>query len=113
LPKLTCWVTSGEALPEELAQRFVASMPGRTLLNLYGSSEVSADVTYHEVDGEVSIGRPIANTKTYLLTSDGELVPIGVPGELYIGGAALARGYVNRPELTAERFVPDPFSSEA
>ena len=87
LPKLQLWVTSGEALPEELARRFAARLPGRTLFNLYGSSEVSADVTYHEVDGDVPIGRPIANTKAYVLTLDGAPAPVGVPGELYIGGA--------------------------
>ena len=88
------------------------------LLNLYGSSEVAADVTYCEVLREndstaVPIGRPIANTQIYLLNSDLQPVPLGVAGELYVGGAGLSRGYLNRPELTAERFVPCPFGTFA
>jgi amino acid adenylation domain-containing protein len=117
LPHLQYWITSGEALPLELAQRFAEQMPRRLLLNLYGSSEVAADSTWYEVregkmSGSVPIGRPIANTQIYVLDPHLQPVPVGVPGELYIGGHGLARGYLNRPELTAERFLPHPFSRE-
>lgn len=117
LPQLRMWVTSGEALSDDLARIFHERMPQRTLLNLYGSSEVSADVTWSEVQPPstkkaVAIGRPIANTQIYLLDAHLQLVPIGVPGEIYVGGMSLARGYLKRPDLTAERFLPHPFSSE-
>ena len=113
LPHLALWVTSGEALTAELTRRFRKALPGRTLLNLYGSSEVSADVTCAEVtrferEAPVSIGRPIANTRTYILDRALQPVPVGVAGELYVAGAGIARSYLNRPELTAEKFVPNP-----
>jgi amino acid adenylation domain-containing protein len=115
LPALELWITSGEALPYELFARFRVALPDCRLLNLYGSSEISADVTACELtlDGRperVSIGRPIANTKIYVLDEVQNPVPVGVPGELYVGGDGLARGYWRRPDLTADRFVPDPFS---
>jgi amino acid adenylation domain-containing protein/non-ribosomal peptide synthase protein (TIGR01720 family) len=113
LPDLKLWVASGEALPLDLAQRFVAQMTHATLLNLYGSSEVAADATWHELRGPVDavlIGRPLANMTAYVLDNQMQPVPIGVPGEIWIGGVGLARGYLNRPELTAEKFVPDLFS---
>jgi len=118
LPTLTFWVSSGEALSRELAQRFRERMPRARLINLYGSSEVSADVTCYDTrdwtpPADVPIGRPIANSQIYLLDRHLQPVPIGVPGELYVGGAGLARGYLDRPELTAERFIPDPFGGEA
>ncbi|HZU69406.1 MAG TPA: non-ribosomal peptide synthetase [Ktedonobacteraceae bacterium] len=117
LPRLKYWISSGEALPMDLAQRFLKQMPNSILLNLYGSSEVAADVMYYDVrdytsQASIPIGRPIANTQIYLLDEQMLPVPIGAPGELYAGGDGLARGYFNRPELTASRFVPDPFSGK-
>ncbi|MGW0943108.1 amino acid adenylation domain-containing protein [Streptomyces sp. NPDC002623] len=115
LPGLRLWVSSGEALPADLAGRFLDTLPGRVLLNLYGASEISADVTWHvltEADvaaGTVPLGRPIAGTSAYLLDDLMQPVPVGVAGDLYIGGPALGRGYAGRPDLTAERFVPSPF----
>jgi natural product biosynthesis luciferase-like monooxygenase protein/amino acid adenylation domain-containing protein len=115
LRRLTYWVSSGEPLALDLAQRFARSLPAQTLINLYGSSEVTADVTCYEVGScdqksSVPIGRPIANTQVYLLDSALQLVPIGIPGEVYIGGANLTRGYWQRADLTAERFLPHPFA---
>src|SRR5260370_1063395 len=86
------------------------------MINLYGSSEVAADVTSYEVTAPdqragIPIGRPIDNTQAYILDGAFKPVPVGVCGELYIAGAGLARGYFDRPELTAERFLPNPFSS--
>jgi len=114
LPNLALWVTSGEALTADLTRRFRKALPDRILLNLYGSSEVSADVTFSEVtrferEAPVSIGRPIANTRTYILDAALQPVPVGVSGELYVAGAGIARSYLNRPELTAEKFIPNPF----
>src|SRR5262247_1786770 len=86
-------------------------------MNFYGPTETSIGSTLWlcdpaRVQSVVPIGGPIANTQCYVVTADGNLAPIGVPGELYIGGDGVARGYLNRPELTAEKFVGDPFSGQ-
>lgn len=104
----------GEGLPRELADRLVAN--GATLWNLYGPTETTIWSTAEQVsaDGEaITIGRPIGNTQVYVLDASGQRVPVGVLGELYIGGTGVALGYHGRPELTAEKFVPDAFSGAA
>jgi amino acid adenylation domain-containing protein len=103
----------GEPIPAALVAAIHASSPRPRLYNLYGPSE---DTTYSTIaplaaGTEAPIGRPIAGTRVYLLDARGEPLPAGVPGELWIGGEGLARGYLGRPDLTAERFVPDPFAS--
>ncbi len=105
-------IVSGEALPYELRERFYARL-GAQLHNLYGPTEASVDVTFWacERDGtrrSVPIGRPIGNIRIHVLDRRGNLVPLGAPGELCIAGCGLARGYLERPDLTAERFVPAP-----
>nr|WP_276604317.1 amino acid adenylation domain-containing protein [Nannocystis pusilla] len=104
---------SGEALPGHLRDAWYAGNRGE-LHNLYGPTEAAIDVTSHacrpEETGPVPIGRPIDNTRTYVLDAAFRPVPVGVEGELYLSGVQLARGYLDRPGLTAERFVPDPFS---
>ncbi|HEY9830703.1 MAG TPA: amino acid adenylation domain-containing protein, partial [Stenomitos sp.] len=94
--------------------------PQTRLINSFGLTEATIDSTYFEsptvnlpVEQLVPIGRPFANTQLYILDSHLQPVPIGVPGELHIGGAGLARGYLNRPDLTAERFIPNPFSPKS
>jgi amino acid adenylation domain-containing protein len=112
-------VAGGEALPVELQERFFARH-GAELENTYGPTEASIDVTRwicRRADDfnqrqTVPIGRPIANTQLYILDSHLQPVPIGVSGELHIGGDCLARSYLNRPELTDEKFIPNPFSDE-
>jgi amino acid adenylation domain-containing protein len=99
----------GEALPMPLADDLASLIEGE-LWNLYGPTETTVWSAASRVrPGAVSIGRPIANTQIYLLDWDGRPAPLGVPAELAIGGAGVARGYLKRPDLTAERFVPDPF----
>ncbi|WP_127784519.1 non-ribosomal peptide synthetase [Rhodococcus sp. X156] len=103
---------SGEALPVESAGRFLRSLPGVDLHNLYGPTEAAVDVTAWTCrphDTETPIGRPVWNTRTYVLDAHQRPVPVGVTGELYLAGVQLAEGYLHRPELTAERFLSDPF----
>ena len=107
-------ICSGEALPRELQDRLFARLPSVELHNLYGPTEAAVDVTYWECRRDdnrlsVPIGRPVANTQIHIVDSALKPTPVGVPGELYIGGVQVGRGYVARPELTAERFIPDPF----
>ena len=107
-------ICSGEALPLDLQNRFFDRL-GAKLHNLYGPTEAAVDVTYWECQrgGDlriVPIGRPVSNTQMYVLDRYMQPVPVGVSGELHIGGVQVARGYLNRAELTAEKFISDPFS---
>ncbi|MBC3502493.1 non-ribosomal peptide synthase/polyketide synthase [Pseudomonas sp. SWRI59] len=105
---------SGEALPGSLVRRFHAQLPTVELHNLYGPTEAAVDVSaWHcmTAPDNTPIGKPIANTTLYVLDTLGQPVPQGVAGELFIGGVQVARGYLNRAELTAERFIDDPFST--
>lgn len=108
-------ICSGEALPFELQERFFQRLDAE-LHNLYGPTEAAIDVTFWHCQPDsdrqlVPIGCPIANTQIYLLDRHLQPVPIGVPGELHIGGVGLARGYLNRPDLTNEKFIPNPFEA--
>jgi len=110
-------ICSGEALPVDVENRFFERLNAE-LHNLYGPTEASVDVTYwqclrNDTRNTVPIGKPIWNTQIYILDKHLRPVPIGVPGELHIGGVGLARGYLNRPLLTAEKFIPNPFRGEA
>lgn len=117
LRRLRYVFASGEALDSALVERFdrLLYRPfGTQLHNLYGPTEATVDVTWHPCspwngDAVVPIGRPIANTTIYVLDDGGRPTPVGAPGEIHIGGCQVARGYVNRPELTAEKFIADPF----
>ncbi|MDJ0838869.1 MAG: amino acid adenylation domain-containing protein [Acidobacteriota bacterium] len=103
---------SGEALQPELVHRFFNNLDDTELHNLYGPTEAAIDVTWWKCspdDRQIPIGRAVANTQIYIVDRNFEPVPAGVHGELCIGGANLARGYHNRPAMTAEKFVPDPF----
>lgn len=107
-------ICSGEALPLDAVDRFFGQLPQAKLANLYGPTEAAVDVTFWNcVPGDarrlVPIGRPIANTRMYVLGEDRELLAPGQEGELYIGGVQVGLGYVSRPDLSAERFLPDPF----
>ncbi len=109
--KLLC---GGEALPQDLARQLLSRCG--ELWNMYGPTETTVWSTVHKVtsaDASVPIGHPIANTQVFVLDANRNVVPVGVVGELYIGGAGVARGYLNRPELTSERFVESPFDPPA
>jgi amino acid adenylation domain-containing protein len=113
LPDLRTVVSAGEACSAELAAAWARN--GYRFVNGYGPTEITVIATYAgPLDGTVKppIGRPVANAQCYVLDANLQPVPIGVIGELYVGGAGVARGYLGRPELTAERFIPDPFSKE-
>lgn len=109
-------ILGGDGLFASSLSLWRAGAPETRIINEYGPTETVVGCCVYEVDantpreGTVPIGRPIANTQLYILDNFLQLVPIGVPGELHIGGAGLARGYLNRPELTAEKFISNPFS---
>jgi amino acid adenylation domain-containing protein len=113
LPDLERIVVAGEACPVEVVQRWA---PGRHFYNAYGPTETTVCASIYTCDPATPIsppiGRPLPNMQLYVLDTQQQPVPVGVSGELYIGGVGVARGYHNRPDLTAERFVPDPFSNE-
>ena len=109
-------VLGGEPLHAPALEPWRTYAPGTRLFNHYGPTEATIGCVVHEVGTEISgaipIGRPISNVRIYILNNRMQPVPIGVPGEIYIGGAGIARGYLNKPDLTAERFVLDPFSPD-
>jgi amino acid adenylation domain-containing protein len=112
--KLLRIFTSGESLPADLALSCLAAIPA-SLHNLYGPTEASIEITHWPCDMEaikkvVPIGNPIDNCQVYVLDENMTPAPVNVPGELYLGGLGVARGYIQAPDLTAERFVPDPFT---
>ncbi|RKH23190.1 amino acid adenylation domain-containing protein, partial [Corallococcus sp. CA031C] len=112
LPELQTIISGAEALPSELVERWGV---GRRFVNCYGPTEISVTATSAEVapgEGRPGIGRPYPNTRLYVLDGTGQPVPTGVLGELFIGGMGVGRGYLERPDLTAERFVPDAFGGE-
>ncbi|MEO0489099.1 MAG: amino acid adenylation domain-containing protein, partial [Cyanobacteria bacterium J06659_2] len=113
-------ILGGEACSWQLIEKIQSYKPSCRIFNHYGPTETTVGVLTYPINAEtlnarapqqdtVPIGRPIANSQIYLLDTEQQPVPIGVPGELYIGGAGVARGYLNRPELTAEKFIPNPF----
>jgi amino acid adenylation domain-containing protein len=117
LPALRWLIACGEAFPPDLCRRWLARFPHTRVLNAYGPAECSDDVSYYAVPeppGEtatvVPVGRPVDNTRLYLLDRGLEPVPVGVPGEICVAGIQVGRGYLHRPELTAAAFVPDPFA---
>lgn len=110
LSRCRLWISSGEQLPAATSAEFRRRLPHATLVNLYGASEISADSLYSRCDEpDVGIGRPLWNTQVYVLDERFRPVPAGVAGDLYIAGAGLARGYLRRAGLTADRFIPCPF----
>ena len=103
-----------EPLPQHLFERLMMAAPGTPLWNFYGPTETTVWSTYHcftSIEEAIVVGRPLANTQVYLLDRSGEVCPVGVPGEIYIAGDGLAHGYRGRPDLSAEKFVPNPFST--
>jgi natural product biosynthesis luciferase-like monooxygenase protein len=114
LAKLKHMMVGGEAFPTSLASDLKSILTGR-LTNMYGPTETTIWSTTHDIDNVdlIPIGRPIANTDIFILDQNHQPVPPGVPGDLFIGGHGVVRGYLNRPELTAERFIKNPFDNGA
>jgi amino acid adenylation domain-containing protein len=118
LSRLRYLIVGGDVLDPRVIAHVLQRSPPQHLLNGYGPTETTTFAVTHQVreipagPGGIPIGRPISNTRIYILDGNGEPVPIGVAGEIYIGGAGVARGYLNRPELTAARFLADPFAGE-
>ncbi|HEX7331329.1 MAG TPA: amino acid adenylation domain-containing protein [Pyrinomonadaceae bacterium] len=115
-PNVKTFCLAGEALSRELVDGIYAPGTTREVFNLYGPSEDTTYSTYalisQEETGAPVIGRPLSETQLYVLDAAGQPVPVGVPGELFIGGRGLGRGYWHRPDITADRFVPDPFGAK-
>ncbi|WP_262481055.1 amino acid adenylation domain-containing protein [Algoriphagus alkaliphilus] len=110
IPSLRKVLSAGEVLPLTTARKWSQT---KILFNAYGPTEITVCATMKPInkeDKQITIGKPIPNYKTYILDSHGNQLPVGIPGELCIGGAGVGRGYLNRPELTAEKFVVDPFN---
>jgi len=104
-----------EPLPQGLFERLMAAAPGTPLWNFYGPTETTVWSTYHRftsADETIVVGRPLANTQVYILDRNGQICPIGVAGEIHIAGDGVALGYSAQPDLTAEKFVPNPFSAD-
>ncbi|HVR95833.1 MAG TPA: amino acid adenylation domain-containing protein, partial [Thermoanaerobaculia bacterium] len=118
LAALRWLIVMGETLPPDLCRRWLANYPGVPLLNAWGATECSDDVTHHPIVqppaglAPVSIGHPIANLRVYVLDAALRPVPIGIPGELYIGGIGVGSGYLAEPQRTAEAFIPGPFEAQ-
>jgi amino acid adenylation domain-containing protein len=120
LRSLRCLVVTAEALPADLCRRWLEIYPGISLLNAYGPTECSDDVTHHVIAGDaadvapdrprVPIGRPLPDVHVHVLDREGHPVPAGVAGELCVGGVAVGRGYLHNPAKTAESFVPDSYA---
>ncbi|MEG4504363.1 amino acid adenylation domain-containing protein [Microcoleus sp. F6_B4] len=120
LPALQTIICAGESCSPDIVKRWAS---GRRFFNAYGPTEATVWSSFAEIGDSLRdsfasrkqppIGRPIANTQLYILDKNLQPVPVGIPGELYIGGSGLARGYLNRPELTAQRFIANPFSQKA
>ena len=120
LSTVRCMIPTGEALPPDLCYDWFLLYPEIPLLNAYGPTECSDDVTHYSIDGGLSegtvrvpIGRPIANTQIYVVNAELQPQPVGIVGELYIGGVGVGRGYLNEACKTSESFAPSPFTREA
>lgn len=116
LPKLRWLLSCGEEFPPELCRRWMARFPHVRLLNAFGPAECSDDVSYHSIDSPpnedettIPVGRPVHNSSIYILNHWLQPVPIGVPGEIYVAGVQVGRGYLGRPDITAASFIPNPF----
>ncbi|WP_295622027.1 amino acid adenylation domain-containing protein, partial [Chamaesiphon sp. GL140_3_metabinner_50] len=117
LPNLRWLLLTGEPLPPQLARGWLAHYPAIPLLNAYGPTECSDDVTHYPIEHppapeivNLPIGKAVGNTQLYILDSQLQILPIGVAGELYVGGAGVGRGYLNNPQLTAKAFIENPFN---